>query len=865
MKNVGRPLICVVVALLAGPVAAAPPTFPQTATDWRDQILYFVMTDRFDDGDAGNNDQRAGEFAAADPAKYNGGDLRGLARRLDYIRGLGVTGVWITPPVANLWWNEKVRYGGYHGYWAEDFMAVDAHLGSLADYQALARRLHGAGMVLVQDIVLNHTGSFFDYDGGWNAADPTAHFRLLPDSRGRTAPSQWPFSQNDVRKPADRAAAIYHWTPDVRDYKDPAQVLDFQMGGLDDLNSENPVVRRALRRSYDYWIREVGVDGFRVDTAFYVPRDALADFLYADDPVAPGVMHAARAAGRPGFHVFGEGFATDKPFEDEQARRIDALMRRDDGSTLLPGMLNFPLYASTGDVFARGRPSSELAWRIASMMRLHAHPELMPSFLDNHDVDRFLAGGSEAGLKQGLLLMMTLPGIPTIYYGTEQGFALQRAAMFATGSGAGGRDHFDTSAPLYRYIQRATALRRTHRLFSRGRPTILQANAAGPGVLAYRMDHAGQSAIVVFNSSDSEVLADNLDTGLAAGQRLAGIFAIDGRVRDLRAGPGGRLSLRLPARSGQVWLVTAERARLPVDTASLRLDPAGDAPATGDFELAGSASGTRQLKLVVDGDLSTATTVTPDADGRWRARVDTSRMVEPGISHRVVAWSEAPFAVSPARAFRVVRQWRTLAQIADPVGDDDGPAHRYQYPLDAGWREHRQLDIQQVKVSGSGTAMKIALTMNSVTTPWNPPNGFDHVAFNIYLQIAGRDDGASVMPQQNASLPAGMRWQYRLRAHGWSNALFAAAGASAGNEGTATTPAAGIEVDAAKRTISFTLSGAALGKLASLSGVKVYVSTWDFDGGPRPLAAQPGQSTFGGGDGARAPLVMDDTAVITLP
>jgi hypothetical protein len=110
-----------------------------------------------------------------------------------------------------------------------------------------------------------------------------------------------------------------------------------------------------------------------------------------------------------------------------------------------------------------------------------------------------------------------------------------------------------------------------------------------------------------------------------------------------------------------------------------------------------------------------------------------------------------------------------------------------------------------------------------------------------------------------------MRWQYRLRAHGWSNALFAAAGASAGNEGTATTPAAGIEVDAAKRTISFTFSGAALGKLASLSGVKVYVSTWDIDGGPRPLAAQPGQSTFGGGDGARDPLVMDDTAVITLP
>ena len=91
--------------------------------------------------------------------------------------------------MANLWWNEKAHHGGYHGYWAEDFMAVDAHLGTLADYQDLSRRLHGAGMVLVQDIVLNHTGSWFDYAGGWNAGDPRAHFQLTPDSRGRRAPS----------------------------------------------------------------------------------------------------------------------------------------------------------------------------------------------------------------------------------------------------------------------------------------------------------------------------------------------------------------------------------------------------------------------------------------------------------------------------------------------------------------------------------------------------------------------------------------------------------------------------------------------------------------------------------------------------
>ena len=133
--------------------------------DWRDQVIYFLMTDRFDNGDPANDDQHAGEFDPADGAKYNGGDLRGVERRLDYIRGLGATAIWMTPPVASQWWNTVANYGGYHGYWAQDFMAVDAHLGDLADYQRLSKAIHGAGMYLVQDIVLNHTGSYFDYDG----------------------------------------------------------------------------------------------------------------------------------------------------------------------------------------------------------------------------------------------------------------------------------------------------------------------------------------------------------------------------------------------------------------------------------------------------------------------------------------------------------------------------------------------------------------------------------------------------------------------------------------------------------------------------------------------------------------------------
>jgi hypothetical protein len=201
--------------------ALGEPVLHVPSPDWRDQVLYFVMTDRFDDGDPANDDQHAGEYDPADPAKYNGGDFAGIARRLDYIRGLGATGVWVTPPVLNRWWDPLAQHGGYHGYWAKDFSRVDPHLGTLSDYQALSRRLHGAGMVLVQDIVLNHTGDYFEYDAAWDPKDLGAHLAFSRDTVGDTGPVQPPFDRNDPRKPGDRAAAIYHWTPKVRDYQDP--------------------------------------------------------------------------------------------------------------------------------------------------------------------------------------------------------------------------------------------------------------------------------------------------------------------------------------------------------------------------------------------------------------------------------------------------------------------------------------------------------------------------------------------------------------------------------------------------------------------------------------------------------------------
>lgn len=835
--------------------------------DWRDQVIYFALTDRFDDGDSSNNNQGVGEFNPASNAGYSGGDLKGLARRLDYIQGLGATALWITPPVANQWWDASIQYSGYHGYWAENFRKVDAHMGQLADYKVLSDRLHRAGMYLVQDIVLNHTGNFFHYNGPWDAKNVARNFRRNPAGGGAQAPSQWPFSLNDARDPVQRKAGIYHWTPNVSDFTNPVQERSFQMSGLDDLNTENPVVRKALRDSYGYWIKEVGVDAFRLDTAFYVPPAAVSDFMHARDRAAPGMVQVAAQTGRSQFLVFGEGFGIDKPFEDKQARKIETYVGGEGGNVGgggMQGMLNFPLYGTAGDVLARGRPTAELGYRIRSLMQVHANPHLMPSFVDNHDVDRFLAGADALALQQNLALIMTLPGIPVIYYGTEQGFTEQRASMFKAGYGSGGQDHFNTQAPLYQYIKRLTQLRHDHRVLSRGVPTVLRDNPVGPGALAYRMDDGTQQALVVFNTGTGPTLLDNLATDLPGGSVLKAVFARDGVLRDETVDTQGRITLTLPARSVAVWMVGAERKPVAAQPTAISLEPLPNLRVTGDVLVRGQAPARQRLQVVVDGDLQAAQTVEAQANGQWQTTMVTDDMVDPNIKHSVVAWAADAGQVSAAQSFRVDRPWRVVADVADPVGDDVGPSGTYRYPADTSWTRYRQLDVQRVRVLTSGASLRLDVTMNAITTLWNPANGFDHVAFTVYVELADRPGGASVMPLQNAVLPAGMQWHYRLRAHGWSNALFSSAGASASQEGTPVGPAADIQVDKAANTLSFVLKSAALGHPRTLSGAKIYITTWDYDGGYRPLGPDLNAGRFGGGQPGD-PLVMDATAVITIP
>ena len=861
--------------------------------DWRDQIIYFLMTDRFEDGNPQNNDQGAGEYDPQKGSRYSGGDLAGVQKRLDYIQGLGATSVWITPPVANQWWNGT--YGGYHGYWASDFKRVDPHVGNLKDYQKLSDALHRRGMYLIQDIVLNHTGDFFRYQNTSVSElekNPALGFELNAQSVPMKAPLQKPFNLNDPRNPEHRKAGIYHWTPDVLNYNDRHQELNYQMAGLDDLNSENPVVRRALRDSYGYWIREVGVDAFRVDTAFYVPPEAIQDFLYAKDPQQPGMRWVAQQTGRKDFLTFGEGFGIDKAGDTHNMKKIEAYVRDGKGAPVMQGMLNFPLYGSVGDVMARGRPTQELAERIRQTLKIHSDPHRMPSFLDNHDVDRFLKGGSDVALRQSLALMMTLPGIPTLYYGSEQGFKEQRASMFAKGFGSGGIDHFNQQSPLYTYIKSLTTLRKQNKVFSRGVPTVLREDAAGPGVLAYRMDQGNRSAWVVFNTAEHAVLFDRFELfkdrkNTAKPAILKGVWGVQGTQFKLpaefrmseTASDGHIVNLQLPPRSTQIWIDEGHAGpRLaPVQAAAVAKSLLPQWPSTlpakvaQDFELQGEWSlpnpNTTELLLVVNGQLNNAKAVEWISPTRWQSKVDTSAWADASDQRLILlvrdSKTQTVLGLSEPRSVRFEKQWTLLSQTSDPKGDDRGPLGTYVYPSDPSYLPGT-FDIESLQVWSAQKSIRLKVKMGAISRAWNPANGFDHVVFTVFIGQPNSDNSLQVMPLQQDKLPSNMHWHFRLRTHGWSNAMFSTQGASAISEGQTLLETAKLKVDVQNQTIQFDFPASLLSHLPSLKGVQILVNTWDYDSGYRTLSQQGGSHNVGGGNADQA-LWMDSVKVELNP
>lgn len=547
-----------VLALLAlpgrGAAGADVPSYLGRAPE--QEIIYFLLPDRFARSDPGHQAAPGGDrlvtgYDPTDPKFYHGGTLRGASRELGYIQGLGATALWLAPVFVNkpVQGPPGHESAGYHGYWITDFLHVDPHFGTDADLHALITAAHARGMKVYLDIVVNHTADVIRYRecpvapcpyrseaeypytrrGGLDGAPINAGFLGL-DAPYQTEANFAHLTRPDYaytpylppgeehRKNPDwlNDPIYYHNRGDSTWAGESVTLGDFF--GLDDVMTEHPRVVRGMIEIFAYWIDGYRIDGFRIDTAKHVNPEFWRAFV-------PAMLARAAAAGIPHFHMFGE-VATGATDTALLARHV-----REDG---LPAVLDFAFAAAVRDTVAGDAGTAELARVFADD---EAYPEgaatarQLPTFISNHDAGRFgyfvrhsrPGIGVDEQLKRVLLanaMLLTLRGVPALYYGDEQGFlgddgdAAARQDMFATRvdqyarearlgaatSGAG--DHYDTTHPLYLATSELAHLRLTHAALLAGRQET-RAAADKPGLFAVsRFDPAdGHEIVLAFNTS----------------------------------------------------------------------------------------------------------------------------------------------------------------------------------------------------------------------------------------------------------------------------------------------------------------------------------------------------------------------------
>jgi glycosidase len=531
-----------------------------------DEIIYFLLPDRFDNGDPANDrgglegDRLTTGFDPTAKGFYHGGDLRGVLGRLDYLRALGVTAIWLGPifknkPVQGAPGKESA---GYHGYWITDFTRVDPHFGTNADLRLLVAAAHARAMKVYLDIVANHTADVIAYRecpnsnceyrsradypytrrGGVDGAPINAGF-LGDDAAHQTAVNFARLNRPDYAYTPYVPAGEEHekapdWLNDPIYYHNRGNTnfrgessMSGDFVGLDDLMTENPRVLRGFIDIYGDWIDAFGIDGFRIDTARHVNPEFWRGFV-------PAMRARARARGIPNFHIFGE--VAIEAMDPGQL----AIHTRVDG---LPAVLDFAFAHAVIDTTTGAAGTDELG-RLFAEDALYAGgaagARQLPTFISNHDRGRYgyflrkakpAISDEEALARMSLAYAMalTLRGVPVIYYGDEQGFAgsgddqnarqdlfASRVAAYNAETLIGSRattavSNFNPDHPLYRRIAVLAHLRAAQAALRRGRQ-IVRSYSDEPGLFAVsRIEPAsGREILVAFNTSTQALTAQVL-------------------------------------------------------------------------------------------------------------------------------------------------------------------------------------------------------------------------------------------------------------------------------------------------------------------------------------------------------------------
>lgn len=558
--------------LLLAAALAATAISPLAAQSFRDrlpedEVIYFVLPDRFANGDPKNDtggikgDRMKHGFDPTHKGFYQGGDLKGLTQKLDYLQSMGMTAIWFAP----IFKNKPVQGGpgqesaGYHGYWITDFTSIDPHFGTNAEFKAFVDAAHARGMKVYMDIVVNHTADVIQYrdcpgdcayrsiaDYPWSRKGGVKGEAINPGFQGDSVQADENFAKltdmNFAYQPfvpdAEKNVKVPAWLNDIRYYHNRGNsywkgesVVYGDFVGLDDVATENPRVVRGFIDIFGKWIDDFGVDGFRIDTSKHVNSEFWQAFV-------PAMMDRAKARGIPNFHIFAEVMV------DGTDTATLARYNRSD----LYHTLDFAFTWAVVDALSGKNGPEALSRLVANDIIYRDGPgsaKRMPTFLGNHDIARFstnlrrrMPDISPDELLQrvqlGHALMFTMRGVPTIYSGDEQGFVGDggdqdaRETHFASQvkvyldndligtDNSHAQDNYAQDHPIYRHIADLAKIRQASPALRRGK-TIVRNHGEKPGLFAFsRIDEeSGEEVIVVANTS-TDAITGNFELSPAA-------------------------------------------------------------------------------------------------------------------------------------------------------------------------------------------------------------------------------------------------------------------------------------------------------------------------------------------------------------
>lgn len=526
-----------------------PPRLTTEVEDWRDEVIYQVLVDRFANGDT-SNDYRV-QLGA--PARYHGGDWRGLEDKLPYLQELGVTTIWISPVVKNV--ETDANVDGYHGYWAQDFTELNPHFGDIVALRRLVDACHERDMLVIIDIVTNHVGQVFYYDINLNGHpdeqlqgngtdspvtyineyDPDFDSRGIQSftSLGEAGPAPIIFASDPATNHLPPSPAVFR-NPEV--YNRKGRTLDFEIaeqllqgdfpGGLKDVNTTRCDVKQAYVDVYARIIEQTNADGFRIDTIKHVEHEFWRYFTQR-------MRQRLGQQGKLNFFMFGEAFDGRDDLVGSFTQQLpptEAELECASGepaisSDQLDSAFYFPQYfQAIRDVFQQAQSTDRIqalwdqrttTWgTTAPTGGIGLAPADVPvNFLDNHDVPRFLYNVQQFDLEtqrrllhNALLFLYTAPGVPCLYYGTEQEFRggndpANREDLWVSG--------YDTQNPTFQWIARLAKIRRSYASLRRGSVQVTWATARtgdeeDAGIFAFERNGGTNKngySLVVINSN----------------------------------------------------------------------------------------------------------------------------------------------------------------------------------------------------------------------------------------------------------------------------------------------------------------------------------------------------------------------------